>query len=146
MQVPAGKFGTQANTILATISGVQVDENSMIPLAINLTGNYNSPKITLAGGNSIEALLGNALKARISGETQALQSKATQQFNVAQDSIKQELKLKAELIQDSVRKELQRQVNGSKDKVVEEAKKLLKGFLQKAKAPAKPDTTNVDNN
>ncbi len=146
MQVPAGKFGAQANTILATISGVQVDENSMIPLAINLTGNYNSPKITLAGGNSIEALLGNALKARISGETQALQSKATQQFNVAQDSIKQELKLKAELIQDSVRKELQRQVNGSKDKVVEEAKKLLKGFLQKAKAPAKPDTTNVDNN
>jgi hypothetical protein len=146
MQIPTGKFGAQANAILATISGVQVDENSMIPLAINLTGNYNSPKITLAGGNSMEALLSNALKTRVSGETQALQSKATEQFNMTQDSIKQELKLKAELIQDSVKKELQQQVNESKDKAVEEAKKLLKGFLQKAKAPVKPDTTKVNNN
>jgi hypothetical protein len=146
MLVPAGKFGAQANAILVTISGTQVDENSMIPLALNLTGNYNSPKIALAGGNSMEALLSNALKARISGETQALQSKATEQFNAAQDSIKQELKLKAELIQDSVKKELQQQVSGSKDKAVEEAKKLLKGFLPKTKAPAKPDTTRINEN
>jgi hypothetical protein len=146
MLVPAGKFGAQANAILATISGTQVDENSMIPLAINLTGNYNSPKIALAGGNSIEALLSSALKARISGETKSLQSKATEQFNVAQDSIKQELKLKGELIQDSVKKELQQQVSGSKDKAVEEAKKLLKGFFPKAKTPAKPDTTIIKEN
>jgi hypothetical protein len=146
MLVPAGKFGAQANAILATISGTQVDENSMIPLAINLTGNYNSPKIALAGGNSMETLLSNALKARISGETQALQSKATEQFNIAQDSIKQELKLKAELIQDSVKKELQQQVSGSKDKAVEEAKKLFKGFLPKTKTPTKPDTTTIKEN
>uniref|UniRef100_UPI0035931CFD AsmA family protein n=1 Tax=Aquiflexum sp. TaxID=1872584 RepID=UPI0035931CFD len=57
MQVPAGKFGAQANTLLATISGAQANESTLIPVAINLGGTYNSPKIGLAGGNSIENLL-----------------------------------------------------------------------------------------
>lgn len=146
MLIPANKFGSQATSILATISGNQVDENTMIPLALNLSGTYNSPKIALAGGNSIETLLANTLKARVSGETQALQTKATEQFNAAQDSIKKEMKLKAEVIQDSVKKELEKQVDVTKDKAVDEAKKLLKGFLPKPKTTAKPDTTTVKNN
>jgi len=146
MQIPAGEFGSQANSILATISGTQSDKNTMIPLALNLTGTYNSPKIALAGGNSIETLLTNALKARVTGETQALQSKATEQFNAAQDSIKTEMKLKAEIIQDSVKKELEKQADVTKDKAVDEAKKLIKGFFPKPKEKTKPDTTTVKNN
>jgi hypothetical protein len=146
MLIPAGKFGAQANSLLATISGSQADENTMIPLALNLSGTYNSPTITLAGGNSIETLLTNALKARVTGETQALQTKATEQFNAAQDSIKKDMKLKAEVVQDSVKKELEKQVDVSKDKAVDEAKKILKGFLPKPKGTTKPDTTNVNNN
>ena len=124
MQIPAGKFGAQANSLLATISGTQVDENTTIPLALNLSGTYNSPKIALAGGNSIETLLANALKARVSGESQALQAQATEQFNAAQDSIKKEMKLKSEVVQDSVKKVIESQTNATKDKAVEEAKKL----------------------
>ncbi|MBN3521249.1 hypothetical protein JYB62_14665 [Algoriphagus lutimaris] len=145
MQVPAGKFGTQANSILATLSGSTVDENTKIPIALNLSGTYNSPKIALAGGNSMESLLTNALKARVSGETQTLQTKATEQFNAAQDSIKKEMKLKAEVVQDSVKKELEKQANVTKDKAVNEAKKLLKGFLSAPKE-TKPDTTIIKEN
>ncbi|HCX77026.1 MAG TPA: hypothetical protein DHU93_18195, partial [Algoriphagus sp.] len=64
MQVPAGKFGAQANSILASISGSQANESTLIPLSINLAGSYNQPKVSLAGGNSIETLLANALRSR----------------------------------------------------------------------------------
>lgn len=143
MQIPASKFGAQANSLLATISGTSVDENTTIPLALNLSGTYNSPKIALAGGNSIESLLANALKARVSGEAQGLQTQATAQFNAAQDSMKQVLKAKSEVAQDSAKKELDKQVDVAKDKAVDEAKKLLKGFFPKSTPAAKPDTATV---
>ncbi len=108
MQVPAGQFGAQANSILSTLSGTETNASTLIPLAINLSGTYNQPKISLAGGNSIETLLTNALKSRFDSEKQNLQAKATEEFQAAQDSIKQEIKLKAELAQDSVKKELEK--------------------------------------
>ncbi len=145
MDVPAGKFGAQANAVLAGIAGTEATENTSIPLALTLTGTYNAPKVSLAGGNSLETLLADALKSRISGETEKLQAEATKQFNAAQDSIKQQLQLKATALQDSVKKELGRQTDASKDKAVEEAKKLLKGFLPKTPA-TKPDTSTVNNN
>lgn len=141
MLIPAGKFGSQANALLATITGTSMDENSAFPIALNLSGTYNSPKISLAGGNSIESLLANALKARVSGEAQGLQTQAAEQFNAAQDSMKQVLKAKSEAAQDSAKKELEKQVDVAKDKAVNEAKKLLKGFFSKSTPPAKPDTT-----
>jgi hypothetical protein len=143
MQVPAGQFGTQANSILATISGTEASTSTLIPIALNLSGTYNQPKISLAGGNSIENLLTNALKSRFDSEKDNLQAKATAEFQAAQDSIKQEIKLKAEVVQDSVRKELEKKVNQSTGKAVDEAKTLLKGLIVKPKA--KPDTTQVNN-
>jgi hypothetical protein len=143
MQVPAGKFGAQANSILATISGTEASESTMIPLSINLGGTYNQPKISLAGGNSIENLLTNALKSRFSSEKENLQEKATAEFQAAQDSIKQEIKLKAEVFQDSLKKELGKKTNETAGKAVDEAKNLLKGLITKPKA--KPDTTKVNN-
>ncbi|SEF42590.1 AsmA-like C-terminal region-containing protein [Algoriphagus boritolerans] len=143
MQVPAGQFGAQANSILSTLSGTETNASTLIPLAINLSGTYNQPKISLAGGNSIETLLTNALKSRFDSEKQNLQAKATEEFQAAQDSIKQEIKLKAELAQDSVKKELEKKVNQSAGKAVDEAKTLLKGLILKPKA--KPDTTKVNN-
>lgn len=143
MQVPAGQFGAQANSILATISGTESSESTMIPIAINLGGTYNQPKISLAGGNSIEALLSNALKSRFDSEKENLQEKATAEFQAAQDSIKQEMKLKAEVFQDSLKKELEKKTNETAGKAVDEAKNLLKGLINKPKA--KPDTTKVNN-
>lgn len=144
MMVPAGKFGAQANTLLATISGTQASESTLVPLSLNLSGTYNQPKIALAGGNSIETLLTNALRSRLDSEKQNLQEKATQEFQAVQDSLKQELKLKADLVQDSLKKELEKKGAQTKDKAVEEAKTMLKGLLVKPKP--KPDSTRVNNN
>jgi hypothetical protein len=147
MQVPAGKFGAQANTLLATISKTQANESTLIPVAISLGGTYNSPKIGLAGGNSLESLLTNALKSRVSSEKENLTAKATEQFKAAEDSLKQELKLKAGILQDSVKKEAQKKVTETKSKALEEAKGLLRGVLgNKAKPIVKPDTTKKEDN
>ncbi|UZD21583.1 AsmA family protein [Algoriphagus halophytocola] len=145
MQIPAGNFGAQANSLLATLSGVTVDENTAIPLALNLSGTYNSPKVSLAGGNSIESLVADALKSRVTGEAQGLQNQANEQFNAAQDSMKQVLKVRSEAAQDSAKMELEKQVDVAKEKAVEEAKKLLKGFFPKTDAKTKPDSTTVKN-
>jgi hypothetical protein len=144
MQVPAGKFGAEANAILATISGDGPNESTIIPLAINLGGTYQSPKVSLAGGNSIENLLSSAIKSRISSEKESIQEDVTQKFKEAEDSIKQELQLKAEMIQDSVKMEAEKKVEEAKGKVVEEAKNTLKGLLGR-KIKAKPDTTKKNN-
>lgn len=143
MQVPAGQFGAQANSILATISGTASSESTIIPLAINVAGSYSQPKISLAGGNSIESLLTNALKSRFGTEKENLQQKATAEFQAAQDSIKQEMKLKAEVLQDSIKKELAKKTDQATGKAVDEAKNMLKGMLKKPKA--KSDTTKADN-
>ena len=142
MQVPAGKFGAQANTLLAAISGNEVNESTIIPVAISLGGTYNAPKIGLAGGNSIETLLANSLKSRVSNEKEIIQQEVTQQFKAAEDSLKKELKLKADMVQDSVKKEADKKIEETKTKAVDEAKKVLKGLLKPK--PAKPDTTKVN--
>ena len=139
MQVPAGEFGTQANALLAAISGDQMDESTLIPIAINLGGTYNSPKIGLAGGNSIENLLTSALKSRGAEEKENIQEQVRQEFKAVEDSLKKELTLKSQVIQDSLQKEADKKISETKDKAVDEAKNLLKGILGKPK-PAKPDT------
>ncbi|WP_144605956.1 AsmA-like C-terminal region-containing protein [Algoriphagus algorifonticola] len=145
MQVPAGKFGAQANSILASISGSQANESTLIPLSINLAGSYNQPKVSLAGGNSIETLLANALRSRFDSEKQNFQNQAQEQFQAAQDSIKNQLKIKADIVQDSVKKELQKKTGESAEKVVQEAKSILKGVLKGTPKPTKPDTTSTKN-
>jgi hypothetical protein len=140
MQVPAGKFGAQANALLASISGTQANESTMIPVSLNLGGTYASPKVGLAGGNSIETLLANSLKSRVSTEKENIQQQVTEQFKATEDSLKRELKLKADMVQDSLQKEAEKKLNVTKDKAVEEGKKLIRGLLS-PKQPAKPDTT-----
>ncbi|MCH6236274.1 AsmA-like C-terminal region-containing protein [Cognataquiflexum rubidum] len=142
MQVPAGKFGTQANTLLAAISGNEVSESTIIPVAVSLGGTYNAPKVGLAGGNSIENLLATALKSRVSNETAIIQQEVTEQFKAAEDSLKRELKLKADILQDSVKKEADKKIEETKTKAADEAKKVLRGLLKPK--PAKPDTTRLD--
>ena len=142
MQVPAGKFGAQANTLLSAISGNEASESTIIPVAISLGGTYNAPKVGLAGGNSIENLLATALKSRLSSEKENIRQEVTEQFKAAEDSLKKELKVKAEMVQDSVKKEADKKIEETKTKAVDEAKSILKGILKPK--PAKPDTVKVN--
>ncbi|RZS95801.1 hypothetical protein [Cecembia calidifontis] len=68
----------------------------------------------------------------------------TQQFKAAEDSIKKELQLKAEMVQDSVKREAERRVSDTKEKVTEEAKNVLKGLIRPR--TTKPDTTKKNDN
>ncbi|GAB3650426.1 AsmA-like C-terminal region-containing protein [Echinicola sediminis] len=139
MQVPAGKLGSQANNLLAAISGTEATGDSNIPIAINLGGSYNQPKLSLAGGNSMEALITNALKSRVSSEKQKVQEEVKEQFEAQKDSVRQQLKAKADAAQDSAKKELNKKVEEAKGQAAEEVKDLVKGLFGRSKS--KPDTT-----
>jgi hypothetical protein len=142
MQVPAGQFGAQANSVLSAISGTEATESTIIPLALSLGGTYNAPKVGLAGGNSIENLLTNALKSRVGAEKENIQQEVTKQFQAAEDSLKNELKLKAKWYRTVYKKEADKKVEETKEKAVDEAKNVLKGLLKPK--PAKPDTTRIN--
>jgi hypothetical protein len=71
---------------------------------------------------------------------------ATEQFKIAQDSLKQTVQLKANAIQDSVLKEAEKRIGNTQNKAVDDAKTLLKGLLKPKPQPVKPDTTAVKNN
>ncbi|GGF34745.1 AsmA-like C-terminal region-containing protein [Echinicola rosea] len=139
MQVPAGKLGSQANNLLASIAGTEATGDTKIPIAINLGGTYSSPKVSLAGGDSMEALLTNALKSRASAESAKLQDQVQEQFKAHEDSAKQEMKAKAEAAQDSAKKELDKKVEEAQNKAADEVKDALKGLFGRSKS--KPDTT-----
>lgn len=141
MLVPAGKFGSQANSLLSQISNTDTPESSMIPIALTLGGTYAQPSVGLAGGNSIENLLTNALKSRANQEKEAVQEKIESEIQTTKDSLKTELKAKAETLQDSLKQELKNTGEKAGEKVVNEAKSLLNSFIKKKK-PAKPDSTD----
>jgi hypothetical protein len=142
MEVPAGKFGSMANNLLSTITGTQASESTIIPVSLNLGGTYNNPRVSLAGGNSIENLLSNALRSRVSQERENIQEQATQQFKAAEDSIRREVRSKAETMQDSVKREAERKASETKDRAVDEAKNVLRNVLR-PRNPTKPDTTSI---
>jgi hypothetical protein len=144
MMVPAGRFGEQANNLLATISNTQASSSTLIPLSINLGGTYNSPQVGLAGGNSMETLLTNALRSRVASERENLQAQATEQFRAAEDSLKREIRARADILQDSVKREAERKVTDTRERAVEEAKNVLKGVIGRNRPAAKPDTTRKD--
>ncbi|WP_186757368.1 AsmA-like C-terminal region-containing protein [Echinicola salinicaeni] len=139
MEIPAGKLGSQANNLLASISGTEATGETKIPLSINLGGTYQQPKVGLAGGESMETMLTNALKARASSEGKKLQEQLTEQFKAQEDSAKQEMKLKADAAQDSVKSELNKKVEEAQNKAADEVKGLVKGLFGKSKSSS--DTT-----
>ncbi len=144
LDVPANKFGSQANALLTNLMGTKADQETTIPIALNLTGTYGSPKISFAGNNSLESMLTAALQSKTGSSAGSIQEIVAEEFKSKQDSMKQELKLKAAVAQDSAKKELEKQVNVAKDQAIKEGKKLLKNFLPQ-KETSKPDTTKVGN-
>ncbi|HSJ68666.1 MAG TPA: AsmA-like C-terminal region-containing protein [Anditalea sp.] len=151
MQVPAGSFGSQLNNVIAGISGAEGTGSTMVPVALSVGGTYQNPNVSLAGGNSIENLLTSALRGRVGAERdraedqiKQAQSDAIEQFRAKEDSIKNELKQKAEVAKDSVRRETDRAVEDAKRKAAQEAKNVLRRGL--GIPPTKPDTTVRENN
>src|SRR5690606_10411231 len=127
VQVPVDKLGSQVTNVLSSIANEDVS-SATIPLGINIQGRYANPKISLAGGESIENYVTNALKARLSSATGEIQENLSEEFKVREDSLKQEIRAKAEQVKDSAKVEAEKIINETKDKAVDELKNLLKGF------------------
>ncbi|MEP6737251.1 MAG: AsmA-like C-terminal region-containing protein [Chryseolinea sp.] len=47
MDVPAGKLGTEYNSLIAKYNGGKTDPNGKIPVSIGVGGKYNAPKLSL---------------------------------------------------------------------------------------------------
>lgn len=137
MQVPVNKFGSQVGGFISNLTQSDVS-NSTIPLNFNLQGNYNNPKISLAGGDNIESYVTNALKSQISSSGTQIKQEVATEFKAREDSIKQDLKVKADVAIDSAKNEASKIINQTKDKAVDELKGILKGFGGRSRT--KPDT------
>lgn len=123
MDVPAGKLGTQFNSLVAKYSGGKSDPNSNIPLNIGITGAVNNPNFTLISteqkeqvkeavkeaakeegtkaiqeavkGTDAEKIVGRILGKSDSTQTDTTKTtNQTQQLDAAKDAIKGLLKKK----------------------------------------------------
>jgi hypothetical protein len=132
MDVPASKFGSKANNLVAGLVGTDLSTTN-IPLAFNIMGTYSRPNVSLAASESLDDYITNALRSRVSNEKANIQESITSEFKAKEDSLKQAIRQRAELARDSVEKESERLLDQSKEKAVDEVKNLLRGFTNRPK-------------
>jgi hypothetical protein len=73
MDVPAGKLGTELNSLVAKYSGAKTDPNTNIPLTIGVGGTYNNPTPKLVTTEQTEAAKTAAVNAAKEEGGKALQ-------------------------------------------------------------------------
>jgi hypothetical protein len=73
MDVPAGKLGTEFNSLVSKYSGTKQDPNTNIPLTIGLGGTYNDPSPKLVTTEQSEAVKTAATNAAKEEGTKAIQ-------------------------------------------------------------------------
>jgi hypothetical protein len=129
MQVPVEKFGSQVNSLIAGLAGTDL-RGTTVPLAFNIGGTYNSPNVGLASGDNLETYLTGFLRSRASAASSNIQDNLAAEFKAREDSLRQEIKQKAEVAKDSVRSEAERIVEESKDKAKEEVKNVLRNLTR----------------
>jgi uncharacterized protein involved in outer membrane biogenesis len=125
MNVPAGKLGTQFNSLIAQTTGGKNDPNSVVPVTIGLGGNYANPRPKLVTTEQTEAAK-EAVKEKAKEEgTKALQKavKGTEAEKVV-DKI-----LGGKSASDTTKTDTTR----TTQKKVEDAKDAIKGLLKRKK-------------
>lgn len=129
MQVPAEKLGSQINSLVSGLTGSDLS-GTTIPLAFNLGGTYNNPRVSLASGENLDTYLTNMLKSRASATASKVQEDLTAEFKAREDSLRQEIKQKAEVVKDSVSNEAERIVEQTTEKAKEEVKNILRNLAR----------------
>ena len=129
MQVPVEKFGSQVNSLIAGLTGSDLSGTS-VPLAFNIGGTYGSPSIGLASGDNLDTYLTSFLRSRATSATSNIQEDLTAQFKAREDSLRLEMKQKAEVAKDSVRSEAERVVEEATNKAKEEVKNVLRNLTR----------------
>ncbi|MFZ6010233.1 MAG: AsmA-like C-terminal region-containing protein [Bacteroidota bacterium] len=133
MDVPAGKLGTQFNSLVSKYSGSGNDPNKNIPLTIGLGGKYNSPTPKLVMDEQKEQVKEAAVTAAKEEGTKALQKavKGTE----AEKALNKLLGNKQDSTKtgDSTKATTTTTEQEVKQKVEDEAKKKIQNLLKRKK-------------
>jgi uncharacterized protein involved in outer membrane biogenesis len=132
MDVPAGKLGSQFNTLLSKYSGKKADPNNTIPVTIALRGKYDDPRPTLVMDEQSEQVQDAVKEAAKEQGTKAIEKavKGTE----AEKIVKDILGGKKDTAQtDTTSAKPASTEEAVKEKVEEEAKKKIQNLLKRRK-------------
>jgi hypothetical protein len=124
MDVPAGKLGTQFNSLVSKYTGGKNDPNSNIPLTIGIGQTYNDPSFKLVGSEQKEQV-----KDAVTGAAKEEGTKAVKEAVKGTEAEKVLDKVLGK--KDTAKTDTAKTVTS--EKKVEEAKDLIKGLLKKKK-------------
>jgi hypothetical protein len=124
MDVPAGKLGTQFNSLVSRYTGGKNDPNSNIPLTIGIGQTYDNPSFKLVGSEQQEQVKDAVTNAAKEEGTKAVKDavKGTEAEKVLDKVLGKSDTTKTDTTK-----------TGTTEKNVEEAKDLIKGLLKKKK-------------
>ncbi len=124
MDVPAGKLGTQFNSLISQYSGGKTDPNSNIPLSIGIGGAYNNPSFNLVSTEQKEQV-----KEAVTAAAKEEGSKAIQEAVKGTEAEKVVGKLLGK--SDSTQTDTTKTATPAKQ--LEDARDAIKGLLKKKK-------------
>lgn len=124
MDVPAGKLGTQFNSLVSQYTGGKGDPDSNIPVTIGIGQTYNDPSFKLVGTEQKEQVK--------EAVTNAAKEEGTKAIKEAVKGTEAE-KVLDKVLGKSDTTKTDSTATGTQEKKVEEAKDLIKGLLKKKK-------------
>jgi uncharacterized protein involved in outer membrane biogenesis len=128
MDVPAGKLGSQFNSLVSQYTGAKSDPNANIPLTIGIGGNYANPSTKLVMDEQKQQVKEAATAAAKEEGTKALEKavKGTEAEKIVGKLLGKSDTAKTTTKTDTAKAATQ-------EKQVEDAKNLIKGLLKKKK-------------
>ena len=134
MDVPAGKLGTQFNSLLSKYSGQKANPNNTIPVTIALGGKYNDPKPTLLMDEQSEQVKDAVKEAAKQEGTKAIEKavKGTEAEKIVKDILGTK-KDTAQTTDTTTTAKPATTEQAVKEKVEEEAKKKIQNLLKRKK-------------
>ncbi|QJX46711.1 AsmA family protein [Hymenobacter taeanensis] len=143
LNVPTGKLGSQLNSKLTSLTGVQnLQGTDRVTLGLNIGGTVTNPQVKLTTG-SVKAqakdLVSNIVQAKVDDAKLKLQAQA----KVAQDSLQRELQRKQQELAEKAKLELDKKRLEAQSKLQNQAKQGLNNILfgKPKTQPAKPAET-----
>ncbi|TGD77888.1 AsmA-like C-terminal region-containing protein [Hymenobacter wooponensis] len=140
LNVPTGKLGSQLNSKLTSLTGVQnLQGTDRVTLGLNIGGTVANPQVKLTTG-SVKAqakdLVSNIVQAKVDDAKLKLQAQA----KVAQDSLQRELQRKQQELAEKAKLELDKRRLEAQSKLQNQAKQGLNNILfgKPKPQPAKP--------
>jgi len=128
MNVPAGKLGSQFNSLVSQYSGAKTDPNAPIPLTIGVGGNFADPKPKLIADEQKQQVK-EAATAAVKEEG----TKAIQQAVKGTDAEKIVGSILGKKDTTKTKTDTTKTTTPSKQQQVEDAKNAIKGLLKKKK-------------